>query len=184
MRALRATAARDRPPQMRRSAAWGGSRAILGARTREVRPDFVPGRVVGDEMAAQRAGDHNGPGHLDPVGGSWIIAGLEVRAKRTCRLRGANLPAAPVVRLLYPQPGLALCGTNLTVRGQLDDPTARVTVERRLNNNLSVTYSTDITTSKTQIVVLEYFLTPDYSLVASRDENGHYGLDLRIQRKF
>jgi translocation and assembly module TamB len=64
------------------------------------------------------------------------------------------------------------------------NPTARVTVERRLNNNLSVTYSTDITTSKTQIVVLEYYLTPDYSLVASRDENGRYGLDLRIQRKF
>ena len=64
------------------------------------------------------------------------------------------------------------------------NPTARVTVERRLNNNLSVTYSTDITTSKTQVVVLEYYLTPDYSLVASRDENGRYGLDLRIQRKF
>jgi translocation and assembly module TamB len=64
------------------------------------------------------------------------------------------------------------------------NPTARVTVERRFNNNLSVTYSTDITTSKTQIVVLEYYLTPDYSLVASRDENGRFGLDLRIQRKF
>jgi translocation and assembly module TamB len=64
------------------------------------------------------------------------------------------------------------------------NPTARVTMQRRLNNNLSITYSTDITTSKTQIVVLEYYLTPDYSLVASRDENGRFGLDLRIQRKF
>lgn len=68
--------------------------------------------------------------------------------------------------------------------GRSNNPTARVTMERRLSSRLSVTYSTDITTSQEQIVLVEYFMTPHYSLVVSRDENGKFGLDLRIQRNF
>jgi translocation and assembly module TamB len=68
--------------------------------------------------------------------------------------------------------------------GQSNTPTARVTLERRLNSNLSVTYSTDITTAQNQVVLIEYIINPKYSLVASRDENGKMGLDIKIQKKF
>ncbi len=65
-----------------------------------------------------------------------------------------------------------------------NNPTARVTLERRISQNLSLTYSTDLTDANQQIVLIEYFFSPDYSLIASRDEDGDYGLDLRIQRRF
>ena len=65
-----------------------------------------------------------------------------------------------------------------------NNPTARVTLERRVAKNLSLTYSTDLTSAEQQIVLIEYFFDPDYSLIASRDEKGNYGLDLRIQRRF
>ncbi len=65
-----------------------------------------------------------------------------------------------------------------------NNPTARVTLERRVQKNLSLTYSTDLTSAQQNIILVEYFFNPDYSLIASRDEKGQYGLDLRIQRRF
>jgi hypothetical protein len=67
--------------------------------------------------------------------------------------------------------------------GAENDPTARVTISERLANDLVVTFSRNLTTSREQVVVLEYDITKDVSAVATRDENGKYGLDFRFHKR-
>jgi autotransporter translocation and assembly factor TamB len=70
------------------------------------------------------------------------------------------------------------------IAGVESDPTARVTISERLSKDLVVTYSRSLTTSQDQIVVIEYAIGRDVSIVATRDENGKYGLDFRIRKRF
>jgi hypothetical protein len=68
--------------------------------------------------------------------------------------------------------------------GAGNDPTARVTVAQRLSNDITVTFSRNLSTNEEQIVVLEYDINRNLSVVASRDENGKYGLDFRFRKNF
>jgi hypothetical protein len=68
--------------------------------------------------------------------------------------------------------------------GAGNDPTARVTVVQRLSNDITVTFSRNLSTNEEQIVVLEYDINRNLSVVASRDENGKYGLDFRFRKNF
>ncbi len=68
--------------------------------------------------------------------------------------------------------------------GSDNDPTARVTITERISRDLAVTFSRNLTTSEEQIVVLEYDVTRNLTVVATRDENGLFSLDLRFRRRF
>ena len=57
----------------------------------------------------------------------------------------------------------------------------RVTLSEQFKE-LSVTYSQDLSSNRQQVIQIEYFVGRDTSVVASRDELGNFGLDLR-QRK-
>ncbi len=64
------------------------------------------------------------------------------------------------------------------------DPTARVTITQRLSKDLRVTYSRNLSKTEEQIVILEYDITRNISIVAIQDEKGGVGLDFRIRRRF
>jgi translocation and assembly module TamB len=68
--------------------------------------------------------------------------------------------------------------------GAENDPTARVTITERISRDLTVTISRNLTTSEEQIVVLEYDVTRNMTVVATRDENGQFGLDFRFRKRF
>lgn len=64
------------------------------------------------------------------------------------------------------------------------DPSARLTVGRRVNKNLSIIYSTNLSSSQEQVIQLEYRISDRFSLVATRDEDGAFGLDFRVRKRF
>ena len=68
--------------------------------------------------------------------------------------------------------------------GAENDPTARITVSERISRDLVVTFSRNLTTNQDQIVVIEYDVTKDLSLLATRDEDGKYGLDFRFRKRW
>jgi translocation and assembly module TamB len=68
--------------------------------------------------------------------------------------------------------------------GAENDPTARVTISERLSNDVTVTFSRNLTTTKEQIVVLEYDVNRNLTIVATRDEDGTYGVDFRFRKRF
>jgi len=69
----------------------------------------------------------------------------------------------------------------------LDSDTAvvrgpQVTVEQQVANNLTLTYSTNVTVSNQQIIQVEYNITRNISIVALRDWNGVVSFDFKIRR--
>jgi len=67
--------------------------------------------------------------------------------------------------------------TNPTARGP------QVTLEQQFANNLSLTYSTNVSQSSEQIIQSEYYFTRNISIVATRDQNGVVSFDVRIRRR-
>lgn len=68
--------------------------------------------------------------------------------------------------------------------GAENDPTARITISERLSKDMVVTFSRNLSTHREQIVVIEYDVTRDLSMVATRDENGKFGLDFRLRKRW
>ena len=67
--------------------------------------------------------------------------------------------------------------------GAESDPVARVTISEQITRDLAITYSQDLSSSRQQIILIEYFLSGGTSFVASRDETGALGLDIRLRRR-
>ena len=64
------------------------------------------------------------------------------------------------------------------------NPGARVTIAEQFSRNLVITYSTDVTSTQEQVIQIEYTLRPDVSVVALRDENGTFGVDVVRRQRF
>jgi translocation and assembly module TamB len=67
--------------------------------------------------------------------------------------------------------------TNPTARGP------QVTIEQQFANNISLTYSTNVSQSNQQIIQGEYYFTRNVSVVGTRDQNGVISFDVRIRRR-
>ena len=80
--------------------------------------------------------------------------------------------------------GLEAFRVDPFLAGSESDPTARITISERISKDLVVTFSRNVTTNKEQIVVIEYDVGRDLSVVATRDENGQFGLDFRLSKRF
>jgi len=68
--------------------------------------------------------------------------------------------------------------------GAENSPTARVTISERLSQDLTITFSRNLSTTEEQIVVVEYDVNKDLSIVATRDTDGKFGLDFRLRKRF
>jgi translocation and assembly module TamB len=67
--------------------------------------------------------------------------------------------------------------TNPTARGP------QVTIEQQFANNVTLTYSTNVSQSSQQIIQGEYYVNPNISIVGTRDQNGVVSFDVRIRRR-
>jgi translocation and assembly module TamB len=59
----------------------------------------------------------------------------------------------------------------------------QITIEQQFANNLSLTYSTNVSQSSEQIIQGEYYVNRSVSVVGTRDQNGIVSFDLRIRRR-
>jgi translocation and assembly module TamB len=67
--------------------------------------------------------------------------------------------------------------------GSENNPSARVTIEQTINNNITLTYITSLTQSAETVVQVEYNINKNVSIVAVRDQNGILGFDVHIRRR-
>ena len=68
--------------------------------------------------------------------------------------------------------------------GAENDPAARITISEQVTRDLIVTYSQDLSSNRQEIILIEYFLNNRTSFIASRDETGAVGLDIRLRTRF
>ena len=67
--------------------------------------------------------------------------------------------------------------TNPTARGP------QVTIEQQFANNVSLTYSTNVSQSSQQIIQGEYYINRNVSVVGTRDQNGVVSFDVRVRQR-
>jgi translocation and assembly module TamB len=60
----------------------------------------------------------------------------------------------------------------------------RLTIEQQISRDITVTYVTNLSQTSEQIFRLEWALSQQYSLVALRDDNGEFGIDIQYKKRF
>jgi translocation and assembly module TamB len=61
---------------------------------------------------------------------------------------------------------------------------ARVTVEQQVGRNLTITYVSNVSSTQEQVIQVEYAVNRNISVVALRDQNGTFGIDIKIKKRF
>jgi hypothetical protein len=79
--------------------------------------------------------------------------------------------------------GLSTFRVDPFLAGAENDPTARVTIAQRPFKDLQVTFSRNLSTNQEQIVLIEYDVNRNLTIVATRDEQGKYGIDFRFRKR-
>jgi translocation and assembly module TamB len=86
----------------------------------------------------------------------------------------ANPLASRVQRVF----GLSEFKIDPTVAGNNGQPSARVTLQQKITNNLTFTYITDVTQSNSEIIRVQWDLTPKLSAEGLRDFNGYVSIEM------
>jgi translocation and assembly module TamB len=69
------------------------------------------------------------------------------------------------------------------VVGAANNSGTRLTLSEQVTKDLSITYSQDLSSNRQDIILIEYFVTRNTSIQASRDELGNFGLDIRLRKR-
>ncbi|MGB7029486.1 MAG: translocation/assembly module TamB domain-containing protein, partial [Candidatus Acidiferrum sp.] len=77
-------------------------------------------------------------------------------------------------------PGL----TELGSTGSAQNAAARVTVEQQVTRDLTITYVSNVGSTQEQVIQVEYNLNRNVSIVALRDQNGTFGIDIKFKKHF
>src|SRR5467141_3892768 len=77
-------------------------------------------------------------------------------------------------------PGLTSVGST----GASQNAAARVTVQQQVTRNLTVTYVSNVGSTQQQVIQVEYNVNRNLSIVALRDYNGTFGIDIKIKKRF
>ena len=78
-----------------------------------------------------------------------------------------NNPARKATDKLF---GLNVFEIDPIISGQQINPSARLTVGRQINNNLRVTYSTNLSQDQNQVLAFEYRVSNKLSFVAQYEQ--------------
>jgi translocation and assembly module TamB len=76
-------------------------------------------------------------------------------------------------------PGLAGIGTTSSNQ----NAGARITVEQQVTPNLSIMYVSNVSSTQEQVIQVEYNVTRNISVVALRDQNGTFGVDIKFKKR-
>ena len=101
-----------------------------------------------------------------------------------------NAPAQRATSKLF---GLSRFEINPVIGGSGSTPAARLTVGKRINKDLSITYSTNVASDPNQILALEYRLSDRLFVIAQYEQastrrltarNNNFNFEIRFRRRF
>ena len=79
--------------------------------------------------------------------------------------------------------GVSSIRVNPSVGGADNNPSARLTIEQQVSNNVTLTYITNLTQSAQQVIQFEYNINSQFSVQGIRDENGVVSFVLLIRQR-
>ncbi len=74
--------------------------------------------------------------------------------------------------------------TTVGSTGSAQNAAARVTVQQQVTRNMTITYISNVGSTQEQVIQVEYNLNRNISIVALRDYNGTFGIDIKIKKRF
>ncbi len=101
-----------------------------------------------------------------------------------------NNPARKATDRLF---GLNVFEIDPIISGTRTNPTARLTVGRQINNNLRVTYATNLSQDQNQIIALEYRVSNKLSVIAQYEQTplsnitgnrNNFSVEFRFRKRF
>lgn len=101
-----------------------------------------------------------------------------------------NNPARRATDKLF---GLNVFEIDPIISGERINPSARLTVGRQINNNLRVTYATNLSQDQNQVLALEYRVSNRLSVVAQYEQRAlsnvtknrdNFSIEVRLRRRF
>jgi translocation and assembly module TamB len=74
--------------------------------------------------------------------------------------------------------------TTVGSTGANQNAAARVTVQQQVTRDMTVTYVSNVGSTQEQVIQVEYNVNRNISIVALRDYNGTFGIDIKIKKRF
>jgi len=74
--------------------------------------------------------------------------------------------------------------TTVGSTGSNQNAAARVTVQQQVTRNVTITYISNVGSTQEQVIQVEYNINRNISIVALRDYNGTFGIDIKIKKRF
>ncbi len=90
-------------------------------------------------------------------------------------------PAAGRLQRVF---GVSQLKIDPAFQGGSSTPTARLTLQQRITNNLTFTYTSALDDPNGEIVKVEWAFDPRFSAVATRDQNGIFSVNFLYKRQF
>jgi translocation and assembly module TamB len=66
----------------------------------------------------------------------------------------------------------------------IGNATARITIQEPISRKVTLTYATNVNSTAEQLIQGEWRFTPDFSVIAVRDESGVFSLIFRLRRRY
>jgi len=92
--------------------------------------------------------------------------------------------ASPVSGRLQRFFGVSRLKIDPQLTGITGSPEARLTVEQQITPEILFTYITDVSSTSTQLIRVEWSLNPRWSAIVVREENGYVGLNFAYRKRF
>ena len=92
--------------------------------------------------------------------------------------------AAPVSSRLQRFFGVSRLKIDPQLTGVENIPQARLTVEQQVSRDITLTYITNLARTSEQIVRVQWDVNREWSAIATREENGVFGIDFQYRKRF
>ena len=92
--------------------------------------------------------------------------------------------ANPVAGRLQRFFGVSRLKIDPQLTGVTGSPEARLTLEQQVTPDLLFTYITDVSSTSTQLIRVEWAFNRHWSAILTREENGYVGLDFAYKKRF
>jgi len=92
--------------------------------------------------------------------------------------------ANPVSGRLQRLFGVSKLKIDPQLTGLSSTPQATLTLQQQISRDLTFTYVQDVTQSNSQIIRIEWAISPQWSAIAARDRNGQFNVDLFYKKRF
>jgi translocation and assembly module TamB len=125
-------------------------------------------------------------GHTPDLGAN-LVSAQTVNDVSALQSRGSTIVGqaiSPSSNRLSKLFGVTNIRIDPTVQTITNASQARLTVEQNISRDVTVTYVTNLSQTSEQIFRVEWALNPQYSMVALRDDNGEFGVDILYRKRF